>query len=141
MSPVTMNFMRDQKIMCYSRPRVGLPIAFAVASLVCNDLADAFVIGLTTQKLAPPTRDAPHITTMGMGSSFGRLFRISTWGESHGGGVGVVVDGCPPKIPLSVEDIQIGQCLLPRSLCLRCGQQSLIELRFYSKRTKFHLRR
>lgn len=42
-----------------------------------------------------------------MGSSFGQLFRISTWGESHGGGVGVVVDGCPPRIPLTEDDIQI----------------------------------
>jgi chorismate synthase len=41
-----------------------------------------------------------------MGSSFGHLFRISTWGESHGGGVGVVVDGCPPRVPLTVEDSQ-----------------------------------
>ena len=41
-----------------------------------------------------------------MSSSIGTLFRISTWGESHGIGVGVVVDGCPPKIPLTVEDIQ-----------------------------------
>ena len=35
-----------------------------------------------------------------MGSVFGELFRLSTWGESHGGGVGVVVDGCPPLVPL-----------------------------------------
>ena len=41
-----------------------------------------------------------------MGNSFGTLFRISTWGESHGGGIGVVVDGCPPKLPLTVEEIQ-----------------------------------
>ncbi|MEX2580109.1 MAG: chorismate synthase [Verrucomicrobiales bacterium] len=41
-----------------------------------------------------------------MGSTFGKLFRISTWGESHGGGVGVVVDGCPPRVPLSESDIQ-----------------------------------
>jgi chorismate synthase len=41
-----------------------------------------------------------------MGSTFGTLFRISTWGESHGGSVGVVVDGCPPGLPLSQEDIQ-----------------------------------
>ncbi|MGB0344024.1 MAG: chorismate synthase [Coraliomargarita sp.] len=41
-----------------------------------------------------------------MGNTFGTLFRISTWGESHGGGIGVVVDGCPPRLPLSVEDIQ-----------------------------------
>ena len=41
-----------------------------------------------------------------MASSFGQLFRISTWGESHGGGVGVVVDGCPPRLKLSEADIQ-----------------------------------
>lgn len=41
-----------------------------------------------------------------MGNSFGSLFRISTWGESHGGGVGVVVDGCPPGLPITVEEIQ-----------------------------------
>lgn len=41
-----------------------------------------------------------------MANSFGNLFRITTWGESHGGGVGVVVDGCPPKLALSEADIQ-----------------------------------
>ncbi|HEY3857145.1 MAG TPA: chorismate synthase [Verrucomicrobiae bacterium] len=41
-----------------------------------------------------------------MGNSFGNLFRITTWGESHGGGVGVVVDGCPPLLNLSESDIQ-----------------------------------
>ncbi|VVM06897.1 chorismate synthase [Methylacidimicrobium cyclopophantes] len=41
-----------------------------------------------------------------MPNTFGHLFRITTWGESHGGGVGVVVDGCPPRLPLSEEDIQ-----------------------------------
>ncbi len=42
-----------------------------------------------------------------MGSSFGTVFRISTWGESHGGSVGVVIDGCPPGLPLTRDDIQI----------------------------------
>ena len=42
-----------------------------------------------------------------MGSSFGRLFRITTFGESHGGGVGVVIDGCPPQIEISAEEIQV----------------------------------
>ncbi|MDB6056220.1 MAG: chorismate synthase [Verrucomicrobiales bacterium] len=41
-----------------------------------------------------------------MGNVFGQLFRISTWGESHGGGVGVVIDGCPPRVALSEADIQ-----------------------------------
>lgn len=41
-----------------------------------------------------------------MSSSFGTLFRIATWGESHGGAVGVVIDGCPPRIPISLDEIQ-----------------------------------
>jgi chorismate synthase len=41
-----------------------------------------------------------------MSSFFGEVFRIATWGESHGGGVGVVIDGCPPRLPLSEQDIQ-----------------------------------
>jgi chorismate synthase len=41
-----------------------------------------------------------------MANIFGHLFRIATWGESHGGGVGVVVDGCPPRLELSEADIQ-----------------------------------
>jgi chorismate synthase len=40
------------------------------------------------------------------GNSFGTLFRIITWGESHGEALGVVIDGCPPRIDLSNEDIQ-----------------------------------
>lgn len=40
------------------------------------------------------------------GSSFGKLFKITTWGESHGKGVGVVVDGCPAGLSLSENDIQ-----------------------------------
>ena len=41
-----------------------------------------------------------------MSSRFGQLFQIATFGESHGGAVGVVVDGCPPRLPLAVEEIQ-----------------------------------
>jgi len=54
-----------------------------------------------------------------MGNSFGNLFRISSWGESHGGGIGVVIDGCPPRLPLSETDIQ--PCLDRR----RPGQSKL----------------
>ncbi len=41
-----------------------------------------------------------------MGNIFGHLFRLTTWGESHGGGVGVVVDGCPPRLKLTEADLQ-----------------------------------
>ncbi len=41
-----------------------------------------------------------------MGNTFGHLFRITTWGESHGGGVGVVIDGCPPNLEITSAEIQ-----------------------------------
>ena len=41
-----------------------------------------------------------------MSSTIGTLFRVTTFGESHGAGVGVVIDGCPPRLPLSVDDVQ-----------------------------------
>jgi chorismate synthase len=41
-----------------------------------------------------------------MPNSFGHLFRITTWGESHGPGIGVVIDGCPPLLPITTEEIQ-----------------------------------
>ena len=41
-----------------------------------------------------------------MGNTFGTLFRVTTWGESHGGAIGAVVDGCPSLLPLSEADIQ-----------------------------------
>jgi chorismate synthase len=41
------------------------------------------------------------------GSTLGHLFRITTFGESHGPAIGAVVDGCPPGMSLSVEDIQL----------------------------------
>ncbi len=51
-----------------------------------------------------PSALFPH--SLSMANSFGQLFRITTWGESHGGGVGVVVDGCPPRLKLTEADIQ-----------------------------------
>lgn len=40
------------------------------------------------------------------GNTFGRIFCVSTWGESHGPALGAVIDGCPPGMPLAPEDIQ-----------------------------------
>ncbi len=54
-----------------------------------------------------------------MGSSFGRLFRVTTFGESHGPALGAVVDGCPPGLAFSVED-------LVRDLVRRRPGQSLL---------------
>ena len=41
-----------------------------------------------------------------MGNTFGQLFRVTTFGESHGGGIGAVVDGCPPNISITAAEIQ-----------------------------------
>ena len=41
-----------------------------------------------------------------MGSSFGKIFRVTTFGESHGGAVGVILDGCPPKLKINIDLIQ-----------------------------------
>src|SRR5918994_120372 len=42
-----------------------------------------------------------------MSSSFGKIFKLTTWGESHGPALGVVIEGCPAGLPLSVDDIQL----------------------------------
>ncbi len=42
-----------------------------------------------------------------MPNTFGKLFTVTTWGESHGVGVGAVVDGCPPQLPLDASEIQV----------------------------------
>ena len=39
-------------------------------------------------------------------NTFGKIFRFTTWGESHGPAIGCVIDGCPPNIPISEGDIQ-----------------------------------
>ncbi|MCC7103285.1 MAG: chorismate synthase [Fimbriimonadaceae bacterium] len=65
-----------------------------------------------------------------MSSSFGTLFRVTTYGESHGAGVGVVVDGCPPGLEISLEEIQ--QELDRR----RPGQSGLVSQRKESDRVE-----
>ena len=50
------------------------------------------------------------------GSTFGKIFTVTTWGESHGKAVGAVIDGCPAGLPLEEEDIQ--QMLDRRKPCL-----------------------
>lgn len=57
--------------------------------------------------LSLPTASTAFTLTMGTGNSFGRVFRISTWGESHGGGVGVTLDGCPPRLQITRDEIQV----------------------------------
>lgn len=57
--------------------------------------------------LSLPATSKAFTLSMGTGNSFGRVFRISTWGESHGGGVGVTLDGCPPRLQITRDEIQV----------------------------------
>lgn len=74
---------------------------------------------------------ADPVHSFPMASSFGTLFRISTWGESHGGGVGVVVDGCPPRLPITESEIQFE---LDRR---RPGQSKIVTQRKESDTVRF----
>ncbi|MFZ2090035.1 MAG: chorismate synthase, partial [Desulfobaccales bacterium] len=40
------------------------------------------------------------------GNTFGKIFRVTTWGESHGPALGAVIDGCPPRLPLTSVDME-----------------------------------
>jgi chorismate synthase len=66
-------------------------------------IALAALLGLTSaRRLLTETPERSHMSH----NTFGHLFRVTTFGESHGAGIGCVVDGCPPMIPLDVADIQ-----------------------------------
>ena len=65
-----------------------------------------------------------------MGNTFGHMFRVTTWGESHGDAVGVVVDGCPPGLELSIDDIQ------PELDRRRPGQSRIVTQRRESDRAE-----
>jgi chorismate synthase len=65
-----------------------------------------------------------------MGNTFGHLFRITTFGESHGKGVGVIVDGCPPRVDLTEADIQ------PELDRRRPGQSKIVTPRKESDRVE-----
>ena len=65
-------------------------------------------------------------------NTFGKIFRFTTWGESHGPAIGCIVDGCPPNIPISEKEIQkdmIKEDL--GSLNLQLKEKRVIRFPFY----------
>ncbi|GJN30921.1 hypothetical protein PR202_gb19267 [Eleusine coracana subsp. coracana] len=66
----------------------------------------AVVVGVARHEMNPrgPTTDRE---VKAAGNVFGNYFQVSTYGESHGGGVGCVISGCPPRIPLTEADLQV----------------------------------
>nr|XP_043615129.1 chorismate synthase 1, chloroplastic [Erigeron canadensis] len=88
-----------------TKPFLGGPLSSdepsRLGSLLHSDLRPASV------QFSPTRRSrAKTLEIKAAGSSYGEFFRVTTFGESHGGGVGCVIDGCPPRLPLSEADIQ-----------------------------------
>ena len=54
-----------------------------------------------------PSQRQRALVTHASGSTFGHSFRVTTFGESHGKGVGCVIDGVPPRLPITKEEIQV----------------------------------
>ncbi|KAG5004787.1 hypothetical protein JHK86_028926 [Glycine max] len=75
----------------------------AFASL--NPDLRSFSLGYLRLSLRP--RLPKRLQIRAAGSIYGNHFRVSTYGESHGGGVGCIIDGCPPHLPLSEADMQL----------------------------------
>ena len=75
------------------------------------------------------------------GNTFGSIFRITTFGESHGPAIGVVIDGCPPLLDLNESDIQIElDRRRPGQVLLQLLEKSLILLRYCLEYLKERLR-
>src|SRR5262245_6515811 len=65
------------------------------------------IFGTVSQKLGGcPLRRTDRPSTAMSHNTIGHIFRVTTWGESHGPSIGGVIDGCPPGIALAAEDIQ-----------------------------------
>ncbi|KAE9618382.1 hypothetical protein Lal_00047318 [Lupinus albus] len=79
------------------------PFLTGFASPLYSDLPSSFSLHFSLHRRLLPNN---KLQVRASGSSYGNHFRVTTYGESHGGGVGCVIDGCPPRIPLSESDMQ-----------------------------------
>ncbi|CAL4938567.1 unnamed protein product [Urochloa decumbens] len=61
----------------------------------------------TSLRFSVCRRRAAHLEVKAFGNVFGNYFQFATYGESHGGGVGCVISGCPPRVPLTEGDVQV----------------------------------
>ncbi|KAI7755860.1 hypothetical protein M8C21_023225 [Ambrosia artemisiifolia] len=82
---------------------------FIVAAVLSTDQihSSRFSSNLPSPVLHISTTRRRSLEIKAAGSTYGNYFRVTTFGESHGGGVGCVIDGCPPRIPLSEADLQV----------------------------------
>ncbi|KAF5186054.1 Chorismate synthase [Thalictrum thalictroides] len=86
-----------------SKPFLRTDLSFFQSSSSSSDLhrLSSPIIQISLRRISPR-----KLEVQAAGSTFGNYFRVTTYGESHGGGVGCVIDGCPPRIPLSEADMQ-----------------------------------
>ncbi|XP_065870334.1 chorismate synthase, chloroplastic-like isoform X1 [Euphorbia lathyris] len=77
------------------------------ASSLCSSPSDVRNLSISTIQISFRSRAPRKLQINATGSTFGSHFRVTTFGESHGGGVGCIIDGCPPRIPLSEADLQV----------------------------------
>nr|AXP11716.1 chorismate synthase [Senna obtusifolia] len=78
--------------------------AFSSSSSLNSDLSSLSSVSV---QISVRPRISKRFQIKAAGSTFGNYFRVTTYGESHGGGVGCVIDGCPPRLPLSEADMQV----------------------------------
>ena len=66
-------------------------------------------------------------------NTFGKIFRFTTWGESHGPAIGCIVDGCPPNIPLSEIAIFGGHPSIIQPIAGPCDSPHVVNLNIFPK--------
>ncbi|KAJ8760296.1 hypothetical protein K2173_011708 [Erythroxylum novogranatense] len=80
---------------------------FNGSSSLISRPSDLRKLSISTVQVSVRPRQPKQLQIHAAGSTFGNYFRVTTFGESHGGGVGCVIDGCPPRIPISEADLQV----------------------------------
>ncbi|WCJ19341.1 Chorismate synthase [Euphorbia peplus] len=83
------------------------PFLSSSSSSLSSSPSDLRHLSISTIQISFRSRTPKKLQINATGSSFGSHFRVTTFGESHGGGVGCIIDGCPPRIPLSEADLQV----------------------------------
>uniref|UniRef100_A0A2P2JEX1 Chorismate synthase n=1 Tax=Rhizophora mucronata TaxID=61149 RepID=A0A2P2JEX1_RHIMU len=90
-----------------SRNFLGAPTADGLTSCLLSPPSEFGKLSISTVRISFGSRTPKNLQICAAGSTFGNYFRVTTFGESHGGGVGCIIDGCPPRIPLSEDDLQV----------------------------------
>ncbi|CAN6704827.1 unnamed protein product [Malus baccata var. baccata] len=89
-----------------SKPFLGGASRTDGLSGLCSSFSDLRTLSSSSVQFVIRPRTPNKLQVQAAGNTTGNHFRVTTFGESHGGGVGCVIDGCPPRMPLSAEDLQ-----------------------------------